>query len=179
MKYVIVERRVGAFENKYKAVKEGVLDDNGYANFDLRMHFNRTYDLGIQEPDNTCYTEVSIKYPLKDGQDNNITFNYAPCGYVNICFKNINCEGTNDKMQYKYYYTADPDVYLYRGFGKLDSWNNLIFVEGCIDTCGSFFEVPSGDFTFEWRVIRPSVTTTGTDYFTVTEVDTTTYLLEY
>jgi len=112
MKYIIVERRVGAFENKYKTVKEGLLDDNGYANFDLRMHFNRTYDLGIQKPDNICYTEVGIKYPLKDGQNNNITFNYAPCGWVKIYTNNINCEGSTDKLQYIYTYEKGYDIYI-------------------------------------------------------------------
>ncbi|MGV6862184.1 MAG: hypothetical protein ACWA41_10450, partial [Putridiphycobacter sp.] len=70
MKYIIVERRVGTFENKYKTVEEGVLDENGYANFDLRMHPNRTYDLGIETPENICYTDVSIKYHLDLNQNN-------------------------------------------------------------------------------------------------------------
>ena len=52
-------------------------------------------------------------------------------------------------------------------------------MEGCIDTCGSYFNIPQGNYTFEWIVNRPSGTTTGTDYFTVTESDTTTYVLEY
>jgi hypothetical protein len=47
MKYVVVERRVGVFENKYKTVKKGVLDDNGHAEFTLYRKANRTYDLGI------------------------------------------------------------------------------------------------------------------------------------
>jgi len=43
----------------------------------------------------------------------------------------------------------------------------------------SAWNIPAGNYTMEWRVIRPSGTTTGTDYFTVTEGDTTTYILEY
>jgi hypothetical protein len=38
---------------------------------------------------------------------------------------------------------------------------------------------PAGNYTLEWQVIRPSGTTTGIDYFTVNENDTTTYVLEY
>ncbi|MGV6860243.1 MAG: hypothetical protein ACWA41_00635 [Putridiphycobacter sp.] len=53
-------------------------------------------------------------------------------------------------------------------------------MEGCTNFNGDFYsEVPAGNYTFEWRVIRPSGTTTGIDYFTVTEGDTTTYILEY
>jgi len=182
MKYIIVERRVGAFENKYKTVKEGVLDENGYANFDLRMHFNRTYDLGIQEPENICYTEVTIKYPLKDGQNNVVNFNYAPCGYVNLQRKSINCEGATDKFGYKYYYNDNPEVYYYTGFvsGSDHHWNNSFFLEGCNDYLGDFSEKrPSGKYTIEWIVERPSGTTNGSGTFVITEGDTTNYLIEY
>ncbi|MGV6860242.1 MAG: hypothetical protein ACWA41_00630 [Putridiphycobacter sp.] len=112
MKYIIVERRVGTFENKYKTVEEGFLDENGYANFDLKMHPNRTYDLGIETPENICYTDVTIKYHLDLNQNNVVNFNYASCGYVNVPYSNVNCEGDDDKMQYKYYYTDNPDIYI-------------------------------------------------------------------
>ncbi len=187
MKYVVVERKVGAFENKYKTVKEGVLNENGYASFDVRKHFNRTYDLGIEEPENTCYSEVTIKYHLKNEQSDVVNFNYAPCGCLTLPRKNVNCEGPNDKMQLKYYYTNNPDVYFYKGYttGENHDWNDVFFIEGCVDNtyllneniCGT--EVPAGNYTIEWIVYRPSGTTTGIDYFTVAENDTTTYVLEY
>jgi hypothetical protein len=60
---------------------------------------------------------------------------------------------------------------------------DLTFLEGCYDntnaSMGNFFEIPTGNYTMEWIVYRPSGTTTGIDNFTVTEGDTTTYILEY
>ena len=179
-RFVITEITYKLFgQSKGKTVVDSYFDNNGHANFELKMKKNKDYMIDVEQLDNICYLDLRTDDFLDHSSTVDINFNYAPCGYTNICFKNINCEGANDKMQYKYYYTADPEVYLYRGFGTLDSWNNLIYVEGCIDTCGTFFKVPSGKFTFEWIVERPSGTTTGTDYFTVTEGDTTTYLLEY
>jgi methionine-rich copper-binding protein CopC len=69
------------------------------------------------------------------------------------------------------------------GYGTIDKWNDFSFINGCFDntntTENSAWSLPAGNYTFEWQVIRPSGTTTGTDYFTVTEGDTTTYILEY
>jgi hypothetical protein len=41
-----------------------------------------------------------------------VDINYAPCGYVNVPYNNINCEGVDDKMQYKFYYTENTDIYI-------------------------------------------------------------------
>ena len=98
---------------------------------------------------------------------------------MNIKDININCEGSNDK--FRYYYTENPDVYKYTGFGDLNEWYPDFFKSGCVDNSNIdlFYSRPSGDYTLEWMVERPSGTTTGIDYFTVTEGDTLTYILEY
>jgi hypothetical protein len=111
MNYVILERGY-FFNHKAKGIANGQLDANGRAVIDVKLKKNLDYVLGIQKPDDICYTEVELEYPINYKGDNNITFNYAPCGYVNVPYNNINCEGVNDKMQYKYYYTADPDIYI-------------------------------------------------------------------
>jgi hypothetical protein len=178
MNYVILERGY-FFNHKSKTVAFGQLDANGKAVIELDMKKNLDYVLGIATPENICYTEVELEYPINYKGDNNITFNYAPCGYVNVPTNNVNCEGSDDKMQYRYYYTKKPDIYIYRGFGSLTDWSENTFVNGCVSYPGDFNSVPAGNYTFEWRVIRPSGTTTGIDYFTVTEGDTTNYLLEY
>jgi len=68
--------------------------------------------LGIQKPEDVCYSEVELEYPINYNEENNITFKYAPCGFYRPLYKNINCEGTDDKMQYKFYYTYNPDIYI-------------------------------------------------------------------
>jgi hypothetical protein len=75
--------------------------------------------------------------------------------------------------------TQTAPIYIYRGFGGSSDWSEITFVEGCVSYPGSYNEVPVGDYTFEWRVIRQSGTTTGFDYFTVSENDSTTYVFDY
>ncbi|MGV6861639.1 MAG: hypothetical protein ACWA41_07690, partial [Putridiphycobacter sp.] len=184
MNYVILER--GYFLNhKSNGIATGQLDANGRAVIDVKLKKNLDYVLGIQKPDDVCYTEVEIEYPINYKEENNITFNYTSCGYVSTPSKNVNCEGIDDKMQFKFYYSNDSNIYLYTGYtiGANHQWDSISFIEGCVDytnvTPPAVYERPVGDYTIEWRVIRPSGTTTGIDYFTVTEGDTTTYILEY
>jgi hypothetical protein len=76
-------------------------------------------------------------------------------------------------------------IYIYTGYtlGENHDWNDVFFIDGCADNSSlsnvGVFDVPAGNYTIEWIVYRPSGTTTGIDYFTVTEGDTTTYVLEY
>jgi len=182
MNYVILERGY-MFNHKSKQIAYGQLDANGKAVIDVKLKKSLDYVLGIASPSNVCYTEVELEYPINYNEDNNITFKYSTCSVLKFLAKNINCEGVDDKMQFKFYYTDNPDIYIYMGFGTIDDWGDLTFLEGCYDntnaSVGNFFEIPSGNYTMEWVVYRPSDTTTGTDCFTVTEGDTTTYLLEY
>lgn len=180
MAYVVLERGY-TFSSKATKLAEGALDENGYTFFDLKMKKNRDYVLGIQEPDNVCYTEITIEHPINYNETNTINFNYTSCGNVIIPTNNINCEGINDTLRYKYYYTSNPDIYIYKGFTHGDglSWNSNSGTPGCLNYPGFYNKIPSGDYTMEWVVERPSGTITGIDYFTITENDTTTYVLEY
>ena len=120
-----------------------------------------------------------------DAINNTFNFEYATCGELSIPSKNINCEGVDDKMQMKYYYTDNPDIYIYIGFttGANYEWDDQPFIEGCADYTNvvppAIYSRPTGNYTVEWRVIRPSGTTTGVDYFTITEAQTLIYVLEY
>jgi len=178
--YAVVETWTPAFETKSKIIETGFLDANGHASFDLKMRNSRRYILGVSQPENICYGGL-IQHYLEHEKINAVNFEYLTCGYVNIPYNNTNCEGVNDQMQYKYTYSSDSDIYIYRGFTHGDgTWDNNLFIEGCANFNGDFYaEVPIGSYTVEWRVVRPSGTTTGIDYFTVTENDTTTYLIEY
>jgi hypothetical protein len=112
MNYVILERGY-FFNHKSKTVAFGQLDGNGKAVIGLDMKKNLDYVLGIATPENICYTEVELEYPVNYNEENNIVFNYAPCGYLRNLSKNVNCEGQDDKMQLKFYYTANPDIYIW------------------------------------------------------------------
>ncbi|MGV6861120.1 MAG: hypothetical protein ACWA41_05080 [Putridiphycobacter sp.] len=182
MVYSVLERKTTYAGEESKLIKEGVLDENGHASFDIKMGSFKNYVVGIQKPDNICYTEVTIEEYLEHNKNNVINFNYAPCAYYDIRTNNINCEGDDDEFRFRFYYTDNPDIYIYRGFGNLNEWNEQVAIYGCQDYSNSdpyYRSIPSGNYTLEWEVRRPSGTTTGIDYFTVTEGDTTTYILEY
>ena len=112
MNYVILERGY-FFNHKSNKIAYGQLDENGRAVIDVKLKKNLDYVLGIGTPSNVCYTEVELEYPINYKEDNTINFNYAPCGWVNVPTNNVNCEGENDKMQYRYYVTDNPDIYIY------------------------------------------------------------------
>jgi hypothetical protein len=181
MAYGILESWTPGFELKTNRVATGVLDANGQAAFDLKMKPNRKYDLGIQKPDNICYTEITLQERLDHEKNNTFNFKYGTCGYVNLPRTNSNCEGPDDKFRYKYYYTDNPDIYIYIGFLYQNEWDPEDFIAGCIDysNINVYHSRPTGNYTIEWQVERPSGTTTGIDYFTITENDTTNYLIEY
>ena len=180
IRYNVVETRIGfGLGKKAKLIVADNLDSNGHAEFTLKMKSNYNYSLAFARPDDICYNNVPFEHFLNQNETNNLDFEYAACGYVSVPTNNVNCEGDDDKMQYKYYYSDDSEVYLNRGFSNSSSWSENTFVNGCISYSGGFESVPSGNYTFEWRVIRPSGTTTGTDTFYVGENDTTTYILEY
>ena len=179
-KYVVNETWSPVQEVKVKTVSEGFLDQNGFASFDLKMKGNRKYILAVDQPDNICYGGVT-QYYLEHQKSNVVNFEYAKCGYVDIKSNNINCEGVNDQFRYKYYVSSNPDIYIYKGFLYNDIWDPQDYIEGCQDYSNIIIynQRPVGNYTVEWQVVRPSGTTTGIDYFTVSENDTTTYVIQY
>ncbi|PWH84758.1 hypothetical protein [Brumimicrobium oceani] len=176
--YAVSESWTPFQETKSKIVATGFLDANGKASFNLKIKNNRKYVMGVSEPDNICYGGL-VQHYLDHEKNNLVVFDYLTCGKVIVPTNNINCEGVDDKMQYKYYYTENPEIYKYRGAGGYPDWSEITFVEGCTSFPGGYNLIPVGNYTFEWRVIRQSGTTTGIDYFTVTENDTTTYIFDY
>ena len=111
MKYGVFERGY-TFSDNNNVLAKGTLNQNGKAVFDVKLNRNLDYVLGIQKPDNVCYTEITLEYPIEFNKDNTINFDYSPCGFVKIPTNNVNCEGGEDKMQYKYYYTDNSDIYM-------------------------------------------------------------------
>lgn len=179
MEYYVVETWIPYLESKSERIASGTLDANGKAVFDVKMKPSRGTVVNVSQPDNICYG--SISQSLEHQVSNTVNFEYATCGMLDIKSNNINCEGTSDEFRFRYYYSDDPDVYIYTGFGYLTGWNPQVNISGCKDysTVNIYHSRPAGSYTLEWQVIRPSGTTNGSDNFTVTENDTTTYVLEY
>ena len=113
MKYSIVESWTPVYDLKTKRIAEGVLDANGHANFDLKMKNSRKYNLGIQTPDNVCYTEITLQESLDHEKNNTFNFKYGTCSNIIVPTNNVNCEGIDDTLRYKYYHTDNSDIYIY------------------------------------------------------------------
>ncbi|MFT4599837.1 MAG: hypothetical protein ACI857_000004 [Arenicella sp.] len=181
MDWAVSENWTPVLEAKSKIVASGTLDDNGYANFDLKMNPNRKYVLGVSQPDNICVGGLILE-SLDHESTNNFTIEYLECGFVSVPFENINCFNSNDKMWFKYYYTENPEFYMYRGYtsGDGSEWSEIAFYSGCGSYSGDLHEkVPEGNFTFEWRVERENGVTSGSDNFSVNKNDTTVYIFDY
>lgn len=178
MEYAVVATWTPVYDTKSEIVATGFLDENGHAAFDLKMKNNRKYILGVSQPDNICYGGL-VQHYLDYEKNNNVNFEYLKCGLANIHRENVNCEGETDELRYKFYYTQNPDIYIYSGFGNLNQWS-YNFIAGCNAYFGNYsVSVPEGEYTIEWQTTRPSGITTGTGTFTVYANDTTTYLIQY
>jgi hypothetical protein len=110
--YVVAETWTPFQETKSEIVAEGFLDANGKASFNLKMKNSRRYILGVSEPDDICFGGLT-QYYLDHEESNAVNFEYLECGYINLPRINVNCEGSGDKFRYKYYYTDNPDIYIY------------------------------------------------------------------
>ena len=109
--YAVAETWTPFQETKSKIVAEGFLDANGKASFHLKMKNSRRYILGVSQPDDICYGGL-VQYYLDHEESNLVNFDFLTCGNAIVPTSNINCEGGDDKMQYKYYYTDNPDIYI-------------------------------------------------------------------
>ncbi|PWH84760.1 hypothetical protein [Brumimicrobium oceani] len=178
--YAVSESWTPFQETKSKIVATGFLDDNGKASFNLKMKNNRKYVMGVSQPDNICYGGL-VQHYLDHEKNNLVIFEYTHCGYLDIKSNNINCEDANDEFRYKYYVSSNPDIYIYKGFLYNGVWDPEDFIKGCQDYSGIYIynQRPVGNYTVEWEVKRTSGTTTGIDNFTITENDSTSYLIEY
>ncbi|MBD3636382.1 MAG: hypothetical protein HUJ25_03495 [Crocinitomicaceae bacterium] len=167
MQYSVVETWTPFFEVKSNTVASGVLDENGAASFELKMKENRKYNLGIETPDNICYTEVSIQEPLTYGENNAVNFKYAACGYLKFILNNTNCFDSTDKIEYTRTWLT----------GNKGDGTNIYY--GCDYFEGSFFPVPAGDYKYDWEVTKNSVTDFFSQSFTIANGDSTIFQIDY
>lgn len=152
LKISVVQQTPGVFESNYKNVYEGFLDANGEATFDLKMKNNKSYQLGIELPENTCYFN-DLYFSLKhDLEAQNVEVEFAPCAYLQLKINNINCLGAEDTLI----------VFQGNQIGTFDysePWHHL----GCAmwespggtDGCPLGYScVAMGEQYFKWEVIR-------------------------
>lgn len=151
LSYNIERSWSGSFENKYKTVGSGVLDENGEVYFTKRLHKNSSYSISVAAPSNTCYMNSS---DLHAGGEKNFKaeFEFAECAYLKLKIENVNCQGSEDTMRFRSKYS----------FTDWEGWAGERM--GCYSYETPYpFEVSEGWRIYEWEVNRNGVITTYLD----------------
>jgi hypothetical protein len=156
MTYGIVENWTPVFDLKSKSVAQGVLDANGHATFDLKMKSNRRYYLGIQTPDNVCYTEITLQESLDHEKNNTFNFEYAPRAYLKFILNNVNCNGINDEIYYsRRWLTGQEGTSTFNGSNTYN------------------------EYEYIWEVTKNNITTYHSETFTLNENEYKTFQIDY
>ncbi len=164
-----IERSVsGSFENHYKTVASGVLDENGEAVITKRFSKNWSHEVSIGSPDNTCYSNNNSFY-FSGGENIDCDFKFAECAYMKLKIENVNCQGANDK------------IILYQGnqvgsFNYSQPWEH----DGCaLWESNGYSDIPMGEQYYKWEVTRNNVTTTYYDTLYLNAGEYKTYDINY
>lgn len=166
MEYAVVETWIPFFETKSKIVKTGYLDEDGYASFDLKMKNNRKYILGVSQPENICDGGLMQHY-LEHEKNNDVNFKYAQCAYLKLVINNVSCLGPEDELKYK------------RTWITGNSEGTQIVKLGCFNYTGNYFEVPAGEYRYDWEVTKSGITSNYTQNFNIASGDSVIFQIDY
>ncbi|MBK9191374.1 MAG: hypothetical protein IPM77_07585 [Crocinitomicaceae bacterium] len=166
MEYAVSEAWIPFFETKSKIVATGYLDENGYASFDLKMKNNRKYILGVSEPENICYGGLMQHY-LEHEKNNHIAFKYSTCSYLKIIVNNINCVDENDEIKYTRTWLTGDEI------------GTEVIKHGCYSFEGSYFELPAGDYRYDWVVTKSGMTSNYSQNFILLSGDSLVFQIDY
>lgn len=148
LRVVITSSKTGLNGEVVKTVYDGNLNSDGEAMINLKIKKNRSYAIRCEQPPNNCYTkELQYYYTVHDEENPSFLFEYAECGYLKLKIDNINCDGPDDK------------IFFNRTWLEKNSYGNGVTKEGCFSFEGDFFELPEGQYLYEWEVTRNGNTT--------------------
>jgi len=178
VKFDIVQGSGGLFDAKWETVKEGVLDENGRANFELKVKRNKDYfyTVNIEHPNTICYPGIYDKYSLVTDVDNSILYiDYLPCGEIDFFINNQNCEGLNDMLYLSVKYQSDESIYSNQGFsGPIPK-----SFSGCEYT-HKISPLPIGTYDIVWTSVKTSgLTETYSSTFVINDGQTTNFDILY
>jgi hypothetical protein len=164
--YAVAESWTPFQETKSKIVATGLLDANGKASFNLKMKNNRKYVLGVSQPDNICDGGL-IQHYLDHDKNNTVIFEYAQCSYLKFNVHNINCNGPNDEVKYKRIWLTGNNE------------GTQIVKLGCFNFEGNYFELPAGNYRYDWEVTKNATTTYHSENFTLAAGDSSVFQIDY
>ena len=178
VKFDIVQGSGGLFDAKWETVKEGVLDENGKASFELKVKRNKDYfyTVNIEHPNTICYPSVYDKYSLVTDSDNSILYiDFLPCGEVDLFINNQNCEGLDDMLYLSVKYQSDESIYSNQGFDGPISKS----FSGCEYTHKTT-SLPIGTYDVVWTSVKTSGSTeTFSNTFVINDGQTTNFEILY
>jgi hypothetical protein len=146
----------------------GFLDANGEAYVPIRVKTGRTYNVGTAKPPNYCYDkQPSYSFGKEDIPNLDFQFEYAACANLKLEINNINCQGPTDEIKFR-------RLWLHQ-----NATNNFVTQTGCFSFTGEFFQLPIGNYKYEWEVTRNGLTTYHDSLFTLTENQFYTFVLNY
>jgi len=150
LRYYVVEASAGSFGEKTKTIREGDLDANGEAKFNIKIK-NKKHVIRVVEPENNCYAEnISLTFGSKE--DFKADFKFAPCAYTKNNITNINCLGADDKIDIQLSRFVDNN------YGS--SW----IILGCNGYVQNHYsKIPMGTIYYRWVVTRSGINTTYRD----------------
>lgn len=163
----------GAFENHYKSVGSGFLDENGEVYFTKRLHKNSSYSISVAPPPNTCYISDTDLHP---GDETNFKaeFEFAECAYLKLSIHNVNYINDNDYL--KLYYLGRQVG------GQGENIVGAVIREGGgnYSYVGyDFSSVPMGERYYKWEVTRNNVTNIYYDTIYLNPGEYKTYEINY
>src|SRR5690554_4261778 len=173
LSYNIERSWSGSFENKYKTVGSGVLDENGEVYFTKRLHKNSSYSISVAAPSNTCYMNSS---DLHAGGEKNFKaeFEFAECAYLKLSIHNVNYINDNDYL--KLYYLGRQVG------GQGENIVGAVIREGGGNYSyvgNDFSSVPMGERYYKWEVTRNNVTNIYYDTIYLNPGEYKTYEINY
>ncbi len=163
-----IERSVsGSFENHYKTVASGVLDENGEAVITKRFSKNWSHDLSLEHPENTCYSKKDDYY-FSGGENVEANFEFAECAHLKININNVNCQDTNDLMQFRSRYP----------YNDWEGWSTERY--GCYNySLPYYMSVTEGYRIYQVKVTRNNITVSHYDTVHLEAGEYKTYDLNY
>lgn len=182
---VITQTKQNQFNNSdSETILEGTTDANGEFQFGWKAKRSDKYSyVYLVQASPTKYFPIEFLQVdnISKGQKNEYNIKMVEYGLLNMNFQNINCEGVDDELYYRYYLKKSPadvnHLYNYSEFWTNDSTS----LDSCVNLTGNlgYKSVPAGTYTVEWNVTRNSGFTEGTDEIVVPDGDSVTYVLQY
>ncbi len=136
----------GVSGTKTELFQSGETNSEGVLFLTEKFNKNRRYTVKVGKfSEEVCYINKS-SYTWSVGEATDLAFEYAPCGYLRLEIENVNCLSEEDEIFYRRFWLSGGES------------TNGVSQYGCFSYIGNYFDVPMGEYRYEWEVTRNGVT---------------------